>query len=550
MKKSIALLMAVVMTLSLAACGGATAPEETVPVETETALVETVAQQTPQETVPEEVTVITGAENCISTLAALGYREANPELLAKKTEEFSGVAGASATPVSMELSGSDFRMDLETVEYFYEARELRRTNGWKLYGTRGDSLQVFVDAESQGYERFDEMPLSEEADPGFCEMADYTYYRLNEEDRAEAMLYITAAFYPQTGNLYNVVQEFFEAPEEYATALILASTPKEFSSIDTVEIIQWGEFTVELHPFILQYGNKSYVYQYRPGMSFSDWACSELNTDGWIHWYDDTVLSPDRKYIAGTGYLAMEKFNEDVLTIVAQEFDGKLDHTYMSQVEVVGGIENYDQMMDYLQSEQVEIKNYGNINVPVAHMVNARTPLCTPGFRTVGRKEGRAAYHSVEFGQSMFLLDDIIDIYMNEIDEALIPHIKLYAFPESDVFLKTLEGQLILNAHPSPLEKDSDMLSIPEDAVCLTFRRVSDGQEAPNSPNPLRPGHENLNRNAVFARYVTKEDPNFGEGVNMVFAITFDDELVYWLHMGANFYESVEVQQIIPAMGY
>ena len=139
---------------------------------------------------------------------------------------------------------------------------------------------------------------------------------------------------------------------------------------------------------------------------------------------------------------------------------------------------------------------------------------------------------------------------MNEIDDALIPHIKLYAFPESPEFMETLEGELILNAHPTPLEKDSEMLKIPEDAVCLSFQRVSDGQEAPDSPNPRKPGHENLNRNAVFARYITKDDPNFGEGVNLVFAITFDDELVYWIHMGSNFHESTNAQWIVNAMGY
>ena len=94
------------------------------------------------------------------------------------------------------------------------------------------------------------------------------------------------------------------------------------------------------------------------------------------------------------------------------------------------------------------------------------------------------------------------------------------------------------------------MLTIPEDAVCLTFQRVPDGEEAPDTPNPYKPGHENLNKDAVFARYVTKDDPNFGEDVNLVFAITFDDELVYWIHMGSNFYRAGEVISNISAMGY
>ena len=153
-------------------------------------------------------------------------------------------------------------------------------------------------------------------------------------------------------------------------------------------------------------------------------------------------------------------------------------------------------------------------------------------------------------GDNLYLLDDILDIYMNGVADELIPHIKLYAFPESEAFMASLEGHTILNVHPTPLEQGNEMLTIPENAMCLTFQRVPDGQEAPNSPNPRKPGHENLNKDAVYTRYVTKEDPNFGEGVNLVFAITFDDELVYWIHMGANFHETVDVEWLVNAMPY
>ena len=124
--------------------------------------------------------------------------------------------------------------------------------------------------------------------------------------------------------------------------------------------------------------------------------------------------------------------------------------------------------------------------------------------------------------------------------------------------MAALEDHTILNAHSAPLEQGDTMLTIPEDAVCLTFQRVPDGEEAPNSPSPLaiptgmQNGvlHGNLNKDAVYARYVTKDDPNFGEGVNLVFAITFDDELVYWIHMGANFNETVEVIRAAYDMPY
>lgn len=370
--------------------------------------------------------------------------------------------------------------------------------------------------------------------------------------------------------------------------------------------MSYGDFTFELSQFAIQCGNNRYVYDYRPGMSFSDWACSELNTDGWIPWYGDAVLSPDKGYICTTGYLDMREFMESEDTpnyLVAKEYDGNTN--YMNNDNVVadfsaagingeeididdidfsnggkvivlepgqdledilsqGGFEDMpgipvdgatgenpiDEIMAAFASEEREIAEKGNISVSVAHMVNARTPLFTPGFRIISKEDGFAAYHSVEMGIGDYLFDDILDIYMNGIADELIPHIKLYAFPESQEFLDTLEGHTILNAHPTPLEQGNEMLTIPENAVCLTFQRVPDGQEAPNSPNPRKPGHENLNQDAVYARYVTKDDPNFGEGVNLVFAITFDDELVYWIHMGSHFQEKVDTEWIVNVLPY
>lgn len=539
MKKILALVLAMLM---LAGCGNA-APAETDAMAENPAAIQTAEEtQEPEPPAPDEV--ITGAEECMAALQTLGYIEFNPAVY---TNTFG--PQASVTPVSMEITGDSFVMQLDVVEFHTFSQTTYETQ-WTLYGTKGDSLEVIPDLEGQGYDLFDTSILATATGDCVYDSTDYTFYRLNDSGKAEAMAFVTGAYYPATGNLYSLVQEFTSSPEEYATAVVYAATPQEYRIPQVVQTLQWGEFTYELKTFAIRYGNKLEFYTYREGMSFSDWACSELNTAGFIPWYDDSVLSPDRAYIGSTGYLAMEAWGEEVLTMEMQPFDGQLDHTYMYSFDVMGDAAAAAEAQEYLRSEEVEIRDNGSINVPVAHMVNARTPLFTPGFRIIGREEGRAAYHSTEIGQGLYLQDDILDIYMNGIDQALIPHIKLYAFPEPEEFVRSLEGQLILNAHTGPHEQGSHLLQIPEDAVCLTFQRVPNGQEAPNSPNPLRPGHENLNHNAVYARYVTKDDPNFAPGVNLAFAITFDDELVYWIHMGANFQESVNIQRVIYAMGY
>ena len=248
---------------------------------------------------------------------------------------------------------------------------------------------------------------------------------------------------------------------------------------------------------------------------------------------------------------------EEVQEYLKQHGAGALGGVNVQPDSTDGEVTSGDIIQAMASSEENEINLYGNISVSLAHMVNAKTPLFTPGFRIISKMDGRVAYHSVEMGGGHYLLDDTLDIYMNGIADELIPHIKLYAFPESEEFLASLENHTVLNVHTAPLEQGNAMLTIPENAVCLTFERVQDGHEAPNTPNPLKVPvshngmeHGNLNKDAVYARYVTKDDPNFGEGVNMVFAITFDDELVYWIHMGANFSETVDIEYVSPDMRY
>ena len=608
MKKILALLLAASVLLSMTACGGSAAPAETASETTQPALRVTEA---PAETPTESaMTAFTGAEECLDALSELGYIEFNSDLYAKQMERFYGVTDASVTPASMELTEYGFTMELDCMLYFETAKEVRQVAPWTTYGTKGEELGVFLDLESQGYELYDTSDLSGWDDASdVCRIADFTYYLVGEDGKAESMAYVTAAYYPGSGNLYNVVQEFTEQPEEMNTANVLARTAGEYRGVNEVETLQYGEFSFELHTFAIQCGEKVSLYQFRPGMSFSDWACSELNTDGWIPWYGDEVLSPDRAYSFSSGYLDMQEEMELLgmgNLVTAEPYDGStnylnndyiggveygavtpiapngaaggqvtgVDITGMSEEELrqylaeqygidpnmpiavikppegsLDGAPTKDDVADMMQTEEGEIAMNGNISVPVAHMVNARTPLFTPGFRIVSKENGRAAYHSTEMTTGL-LLDDIIDIYMNGVADELIPHIKLYAFPESEAFMKSLEGHTILNVHPTPFEQGNEMLTIPDNAVCLTFERVPDGKEAPNSPNPLKPGHENLNKDAVYARYATKEDPNFGKGVNLVFAITFDEELVYWIHMGANFYEIYNGESISGGMRY
>lgn len=616
MKKLMTLILAAAMLLSMTACGGAAEPAE--PVQTVPAVTEPVLQVT--ETPTEEPTVAPTEDPNAYTVYTLGENESyervawrhgfwEVDMTACVAEaERYGAKGGEATPLSLELSQNGFRMEVDYTGYDYMTNKVIPYGTVELIGAKGDGPADISGINSNDY-MFNGSSYFEDQNGvtsefgsfagGYLLTDTYWYHNTDTKGKWQDLVYVVANYYVTTGNLYNTVYHVPAGAEDRGEpALLFHIDSVDYASpfYPEVQTLTYGDFAFEMSQFAIMCGDKRYVYDYRPGMSFSDWACSELNTDGWIPWYDDKALSPDRTYVCSTGYLDMRGTMSNTGNIlIAEEYDGSgsffnndhiassqitpptgtsgmqgvpngttsvIDVIGMSQEEIQKLLEQFngadsaptnnpaaesatqgspisaEDAMAMLESEEGEIANRGNISVPVAHMVNARTPLFTPGFRIISKENGRAAYHSVEMTTDL-LLDDIIDVYMNGIADELIPHIKLYAFPESEEFMATLEGHTILNAHPTPFEQGNEMLTIPENAVCATFQRVPDAQDAPDTPNPYKPGHENLNKDAVYARYVTKDDPNFGKGVNLVFAITFDDELVYWIHMGANFHETV-----------
>lgn len=633
MKKLITLLLAVAMVLSMAACGGS-APAETAPAATEPVVQATAA---PTEEPTEEPTVAPTEDPYAYTVYTLGESESYEDAVWRHdfwevdmnacVEEAAsyGTKGGQATPLSLELSQVGFRMEVDYTGYDYITSKVIPFGTVELIGAKADQIGDISGIDPKDYQytgssyTIDENGVKSDyfayAD-GYGQTDLYWYYNVDEAGNDCDFVCVAATYYTFTDNLYNIIYRVPNGVEERGEPCLTTriTSDKHYSPFyPTVQTLTYGDFTFEISQFAIICGDERYVYDYRPGMSFSDWACSELNVDGWIPWYGDAVLSPDRAYVINLGYLDMRDFMDNdwvgspVNTLIAEEYDGKINrlNNNYTTAEISGAdlgsfgegatVISGDALQQFLEqngmagmsfeelqsaingkntsdfnmagitqtdaadfsfeeTEAEEISKLGNISVPVAHMVNAKTPLFTPGFRVVSKEDGRIAYHSVEMGNDLYLLDDTLDIYMNGIADELIPHIKLYAFPESEEFMATLEGHTILNAHPTPLEQGSPMLTIPEDAVCLTFQRVADGEEAPNSPSILKVPkdkmHGSLNKDAVYARYVTKDDPNFGEGVNLVFAITFDDELVYWIHMGANFNETVEVTRVSYDMPY
>ena len=639
MKKTLALLLAAVMLLSMTACGGTPDSAETLPDAAKPVAQATVAPAEEPTTAPTEdpneyfPCELSETESYEEVLWKHGFWELDLGVCAVDAEA-NGAKDAQAIPQSLELSQNGFRMQVDYTGYSYVHNAVLPCGTVEIVGAKADGLADISRMDPKDHHYADNTTFQSEDGVVFDYMTsehgvlfdEYSYFSIDSKGELCDLYVVEAHYYPLSGNLYNIIYTRPNLSQPIPQPSLLTRKTVFRSATQT---LTYGEFSYEMGQFAVQCGDEMYIYDYRPGMSFSDWACSELNTDGWIPWYGDSVLSPDRTYIVDLGYLDMRDYmdvygwfsNGDML--VAEINDGSINRfnnssTYVDVPDIdsmdLGGLDfsnggsvsmvTGDQMQEFMEqnglksieevqeylkqhgagalggvnvqpdstdgevtsgdiiqamasSEENEINLYGNISVSLAHMVNAKTPLFTPGFRIISKMDGRVAYHSVEMGGGHYLLDDTLDIYMNGIADELIPHIKLYAFPESEEFLASLENHTVLNVHTAPLEQGNAMLTILENAVCLTFERVQDGHEAPNTPNPLKVPvshngmeHGNLNKDAVYARYVTKDDPNFGEGVNMVFAITFDDELVYWIHMGANFSETVDIEYVSPDMRY
>lgn len=168
MKKTLALLLAVIMLLSLAACGGSTAPAPTAPAPTEAPAETSAEEQTeaPTEpcvapvdfetvdpkTLPEPIpveeqllsentqTVTLGSlEEYEDLLWSLGFQEVRlagtHETWAHKTANEFAVADAHCEPVSLTYNNNAFRFEF-TYCMITRDGETIKEDGWFMYGTK------------------------------------------------------------------------------------------------------------------------------------------------------------------------------------------------------------------------------------------------------------------------------------------------------------------------------------------------------------------------------------------------------------------------------
>lgn len=504
MKRFACLLLALLMVLSMTACGNTAPVEQNSAPATEapTEATESVSAVFADSPVEQELREQNAQTLCsedyqdfLNILYEMGFYELQVEYHKTSLES----QNWPSVLREMTYSEDEFRLVLDYENYNEATGETEMVEGWIIYGAKSDRIQNIsgIDAADYGYcDEFDWYKEFPENDDGYRQWVEYTY-------GDPGMVICRAIYYPESGNLYNIVKAFEEPPMFMTVPRMLIENREDMQGLKAIqkEKITVDGYTMELAEFTLHWGENSETYRYRIGMSFSDWAASELNTGGWVAGFEGGIYSPDYRYAV---------------------FSQIPDITYSVDLyNNVYAVENVPEVSLYPAS--VELMEWGMssdfIAFGTAHLVNWQTPLLTPGFKIMGEYEFRSDYYMFDLG-SNFIAGEKLNIYMKQVDKALLPDIKLYIFKESQEMVDLIrEGTMASHTHP--LAADSPLLAIPENATCLTFE--------PADPN--RDQIYYADRDVVVARYDMSADPNFSPVGENVYAITYRDQLVYWIHV-------------------
>ena len=515
MKRFCCLLLALILLISLVACGGA-APENPV---TEEKATEAIQEATTAEPVIFEESPIEQQlknenaqtlrsedyQDYLNVLHSMGFVEL-------QVEYYKSTMNSPNWPSvlrEMTYGDDEFRLVLDYENYNDQTGESEMVEGWVIYGTKADQIANIsgINDADYGYcDEFDWYKEFPENDDGYRQWIEYTY-------GDPGMAVCRAIYYPESGNLYNIVKVFDSHPMLMTVPRMLLERREDLEGRTAIikQKVTVDSYTFEMAEFTLHWGENSETYSYRIGMSLAGWASSELNTGDWVAGFEGGIYSPDYEYAVFSQF-------SDIADIV----------DIYNNIYAVKNVPE-----ESLYPSSVELMQWGMgsdfMSLGMAHLINWQTPLLTPGFKIEGQYEFRNDYGMFDLG-SNFISGETLNIYMKQVDKSLLEDIKLYIFKESPEMVNMVqEGTIAI--HTRPLEADSPLLAIPENATCLSFE--------PANPNWDQIGYND--RDVVVARYNMAEDPNFSPVGENVFAITYKDKLVYWIHIPS--YDSGAIHQ-------
>ena len=500
MKKLIALLLAVVMLLSLTACGG-TAKS----VEPTNAIIPTEEVAPPTETTEEQVDYLPPSGFSAVSDIDIALQEAQaPRLswsdnstytlvltgLGFKEVDLNGYIGNSsfdlydmegnkvsspvyaATIHSMQFVDDKVRVELDWYDLEYKYND----EGWVLYCTKADEIADISGLNINDYDGRIESDAAETSEiwrqrADFVQMINYTYFTPTSR-WAEVYAY----YYPQSGNLYNLVRTFDCMPERISLPKVMAflDTDRE-KMLDGVDLEFVDGYPIVTSEFAIICDDVVKTYKYRVGMSLAAWAASEFNTDGWILGPDDILLSPDHQY-----WLLCTDW--DMQKVRYEDIEG--DGTFFIGNRSMAAHKN-------------AVEKSMETNTVAAYLVNWQTALLPTGFAVVGNQTEEVGYGMYDMAYGMEGAETV-KLYMRNVHPSLLADVKVYAV------------------------KDNPEMQIPNDALCLSFVEAAVSEKDAHSGITM-----------AEATYDMTADPNIIPDGDFAFAITYQDKLVYWIHIPA-----------------
>lgn len=309
MKKFLCIVLTLVLIFSLTACRSQTEqaaeaiPETSVAAESlETEAVETASAETVPATLAEtiEESFVFDAEASLAensktvtyktpkeyqeALHKMGFKEYRGDLIRQTMN-----SGVACKPISLTYNDQVFRMDFDYLD-FADANdlnklvaELKTVPGWSLYGMKNAPEAGNLSSYHPGdYEQTDFMDYAEadaEFSSDFASIQDYWMY-----DGSNAVTCLSQYYYPDTGNLYNLVNVFDKSAASVSVPRILTLTEEELTMKDNgfVEVMDYGfeiKEGVDLRWAQIRYVDKDsdmiVGFYYEAGMTMAEWATSQ-----------------------------------------------------------------------------------------------------------------------------------------------------------------------------------------------------------------------------------------------------------------------------------
>lgn len=496
MKKLLTLILASTLICTLGACG-----KKNKPVDVElptTPVVDTI------ETIDEMLAVSTEAKNYETSMLAhdaiirgLGFKEFYPVAwqVANVYEDY--------IPEHLVYVDKTFKLEFQHVVYDGDTAESSLVDGWTLYGTKGTAPNNITSYKASDYmfaDEYDPYAEVENYQNDYCIRKTYSFYNI-ENDVPTKLIVCEAYYYPETGNLYNLVREMDPMGWNYRWPQVLIDTKENANAVIPNEFaVEWiDDYPVEVAKFTIKSGSTEETFKYRVGMTLSTWAVSELNTSDWLVAFDEALFSEDYKYVIEEGYLDIRDL--------------------MSENGIIEATKNNL----YSKKELEEAFTFSYTPTTQMHLVNWKTPLLLNGIRIESNYTGYYTYQNFNIGH-LYHVDDILKIYFSNIHEELLPDIKIYAFTEPVGIANAIEQGGGLHGHNKADPTLYDFMQIPENAYEISLEKLPNHDHNHDSDVPC------TNDDAVGV-YITTQDPNFTPYNTKALAITYKNTLVYWVHM-------------------